>query len=92
MIIIVNKSLNVKMDSLFSKLNTTAFFVALCLGILLCYITNPPPQILLKYPKTDDEIYQRPDGSRYRLLLKEIKCKEGDKSSTTKMEDQIMES
>ncbi len=76
--------------SLLKKLNPVAFFVALCLGLLLCYITNPPPQIILKYPQVDDKIYKRKDGSQYRLVLKQVECKDDD--DITEMREQILES
>jgi len=77
--------------TLFKMLNTTAFFVALCIGLLFCYITNPPPQIIMKYPQEDQKIYTRPDGSKYRLVLKKIDCPK-DYVKVEEMREKIMES
>lgn len=68
------------MSSVFSKLNPAAFFIALCMGLLLCYITNPPPQILIKYPFQDQNIKKRKDGSCFRYTLEEVECPRDEKN------------
>ena len=42
------------MLGLFGKLNPTVFFLSLCFGLFMCYITNPVPEIIIKYPNPDD--------------------------------------
>lgn len=42
------------MLKLFKKLDITIFFISLCIGLFLCYITNPTPDIIIKYPNPDN--------------------------------------
>ena len=63
------------MFELFSKLNPLAFFVALTLGILYCYLVQPSPTIITKYPtKEDSPVYKDKSGTCYRYRLDDTPC------------------
>lgn len=34
----------------FDKLNPLAFFIAFAIGLLFCYITQPAPKMVVKFP------------------------------------------
>lgn len=65
----------------FDKLNPFAFLLAFCIGIFLCYITSPVPQIILKYPDPDNtmEKYIDKESNCFRYVKKEVKCPNSDK-------------
>ena len=52
----------------FDKIDPLAFLIALAIGLLLCYVTNPTPKMVVKFPspinagkvtyKTDDSCYK----------------------------------
>jgi len=63
------------MFSLFTKLNPYAFFIALCVGILYCYLVQPSPTIITKYPTPEESpIYKDPAGTCYRYKSDDIPC------------------
>lgn len=43
------------MFRLLQKLDFSVFFISLCAGLFLCYITNPTPTIVIKYPNPDNQ-------------------------------------
>ena len=61
---------------LFDKLNPFVFLLAFCVGIFICYITSPTPQIILKYPDPDDPMarYIDKESNCFKYVKKPIKC------------------
>jgi len=42
------------MINIFANINLLVFFISLCIGLFLCYITAPVPKIIIKYPTPDN--------------------------------------
>ncbi len=61
---------------IFNKLNPLAFFCAFCVGIFICYITSPIPQIVVKYPDPENSLlkYIDKESKCFRYQKKEVKC------------------
>lgn len=61
---------------IFNKLNPLAFFVSFCLGIFICYITSPVPQIIVKYPNPDNSLlrYIDKESKCYKYVKREVNC------------------
>lgn len=65
------------MLKLFKKLDITIFFISLCIGLFLCYITNPTPDIIIKYPNPDNYkliTYIDKASNCFKYVPKKIKC------------------
>ena len=53
------------------------FFVALFVGLMMCYVLTPPPEIGCKHPNpdnVDDLVYHNDSGSCYKYEVDEVKC------------------
>ena len=53
------------------------FFISLCIGIFLTYISTSPPKIVIKYPTPDNvdkNIYQDSADMCYKYEAKEVEC------------------
>jgi len=63
------------MFDLINKLNPIAFVIALCIGILYCYLVQPSPTIITKYPTPEDSpVYKDPAGTCYRYKAGDTPC------------------
>ena len=59
------------------KINLYYFFISLCFGFFLVYITSPKPKIVVKYPnlKNYKELtYVDEKGVCYKYKPVEVKC------------------
>ena len=61
--------------NIFNKINIPIFFVAFIFGLFMCYITNPKPKIIIKYPTPDgDDVFIDDSNSCYKYISEEIEC------------------
>ena len=61
------------------------FFISLCIGIFLTYISTTPPKVVIRYPNPDNVdkyIYKDTADMCYKYESKQVKCPE-DKSEIT---------
>jgi len=66
-----------------------AFFISLCVGIFVVYISVPEPKIIIKYPTPDNihkNIYKDDSGTCYKYNKKEVDCKNYDKVEEVKLQ------
>lgn len=53
------------------------FLIALCIGLFLCYLIAPTPEVIIKYPTPDtaDELVFRDDSDNcYQFETTEVQC------------------
>lgn len=53
------------------------FFISLCIGILITYITVPEPEIIYKFPtpeNTNSVVYRDNTNNCYKYISKEVSC------------------
>ena len=65
------------MISLFKKIDIVVFFVSLCIGLFMCYITNPTPEIIIKYPNPDNNdiiTYIDEASNCYKYEIEKLDC------------------
>ena len=65
------------MISLFKKLDIFIFFISLCIGLFMCYITNPTHEIIIKYPNpenTDIITYIDEASNCYKYDIEKLDC------------------
>ena len=77
------------MLTLFNKLNPLAFLISFCIGLFFCYITTPPPKIVIKYPTPDNSgivTYIDKNSNCYQYKSHEVSCPK-DKSLITDYPD-----
>ncbi len=58
-------------------INPLVFFISLCIGIFLTYISTPPPKIVIKYPTPNNSgkiIYRDTADMCYKYNSKEVEC------------------
>lgn len=53
--------------------NPFYFILSLCFGILLVYLFNPIPEVIIKYPDKNT-IYEDKSNTCYKYIEKEIQC------------------
>lgn len=61
----------------FNKLNPFVFIVSFAVGIFMCYITYPAPQIIIKHPTPDNAgkvIYTDEEENCFKYKAEEVKC------------------
>ena len=61
----------------FDKLNPLAFFLAFALGLFMCYITKPTPQLVVKFPSpqnADKVVYNNGDDGCFKIKAEEVSC------------------
>jgi hypothetical protein len=59
------------------KINLYYFFISLCVGFFLVYITVPKPKVIIKYPNLDnynDLTYVDDSGVCYKYKPVEVDC------------------
>ena len=62
---------------LFTKIKPLYFFLAFCVGIFICYVTETPKKIIMRHPTPENAgkvTYQDDDDSCYKYMAKEVKC------------------
>jgi len=71
---------------LFSKINWTLFIISFSVGMFICYIFTPKPQIVIKFPtpeNSNDVIYVNNAKNCYKYKANEVDCP-GDPSKISK--------
>jgi hypothetical protein len=77
------------MINILEYVNPLAFFIALCVGIFVVYISVPEPNIILKYPTPDNldtNIYKDGSDTCYKYKAKEVDCKNYKNIQETKIQ------
>ena len=67
------------MLNLFKKIDPIIFLISFTIGLFMCYITNPQPNIIIKYPNPDNAgkiIYKDNAETCYKYDSNEINCPE----------------
>ena len=63
---------------IFDKIDPFVFFVSFGLGLMYCYITNPSPKVVLKFPSpynTEKVIYHETGGDGcYKYKADKVGC------------------
>ena len=64
------------MSFLSERLNIKVFLLSLAIGLLICYLTIPTPEIVFAYPNPDnlDNVYKKEDGNCYKYTSEEVNC------------------
>ena len=65
------------MFRLLQKLDCGIFFISLCIGLFLCYITNPTPTVVIKYPNPDNNqliTYIDEASNCFKYNLDKVQC------------------
>ena len=67
------------MLNFFNKLDPYWFIISFCIGIFICYITEPQKHIIIKHPTPDNQdstIYSdKFDSSKcFKYIANEVKC------------------
>lgn len=61
----------------FDKINMLYFFISFAVGLLLCYIWNPKPQVIMKFPSPYNAgqiIYKDKSESCYKYDASKVSC------------------
>jgi hypothetical protein len=61
----------------FDKIQPLYFFIAFAIGLLLCYITNPKPDIVMKFPSpynAGQVIYKDKANTCYKYQADKVSC------------------
>ena len=69
------------MFSLIKKINPIIFFISLCIGLFICYITSPEPKIIYKYPTPDNShltTYIDDASNCYKYKATKVDCPKDD--------------
>ena len=62
---------------LFKKIQPLYFFLAFAIGLLLCYVTNPKPEVIVKFPSPYNAgqiIYKDKADSCYKYNVSKVTC------------------
>ncbi len=62
---------------LFKKIQPLYFFLAFAIGLLLCYVTNPKPEVIVKFPSPYNAgqiIYKDKADSCYKYNASKVTC------------------
>lgn len=61
----------------FDKIYPLYFFIAFAVGLLICYITNPSPEIIIKFPSpynSGNVVYKDKSDSCYKYDAEQVSC------------------
>lgn len=61
----------------FDKIQPLYFFIAFAVGLLLCYVTNPKPEVIVKFPSPYNAgqiIYKDKADSCYKYQASKVSC------------------
>lgn len=59
------------------KINPYVFIITFCIGIFMCYITQPEPKIIVQHPRpdnTDKIVYKDDNDDCYKYEHEEVDC------------------
>jgi hypothetical protein len=59
------------------KINPYVFIVCFCIGIFICYITQPEPKIIIQHPRPDNVhkvVYKDDNHDCYKYESEEVDC------------------
>lgn len=61
---------------LFNKIHSKYFLISLAFGFFICYLTTPPPIILIQHPNPENTniVYYKNKNSCFKYDALEIKC------------------
>jgi len=62
---------------LFHKINKFYFLISLCIGLFLCYISSPTPDIIIKYPTPENcnkQIYSDNVNNCFKFKSYNVPC------------------
>lgn len=61
----------------FEKINPFYFFLAFAVGLFYCYITNPKPEIIMKFPSPQNAgkiVYHDKENNCYKYKAEKVSC------------------
>jgi len=61
----------------FDKIHPLYFFISFAIGLLLCYIYTPSPEIIVKFPSpynVDNVVYKDKSDSCYKFDASKVSC------------------
>lgn len=61
----------------FDKLNPLAFFIAFAIGLLMCYATQPTPEVVVKFPSpfnAGDITYSDKSNNCFKFKAEKVSC------------------
>lgn len=59
------------------KISPFYFILAFAIGLLYCYISNPKPDVVMKFPSPYNAgkvVYKDKDNSCYKYLAEKVSC------------------
>ncbi len=59
------------------SINPYVFIISFCIGIFICYITQPEPKIIIQHPRPDNVdsvIYKDDNDDCYKYESQEVDC------------------
>ena len=62
---------------LIDKIDPLYFFISLFVGLFLCYVTAPTPDVIIKYPtpeNSDTLIFRDKADNCYKFVSNEVEC------------------
>ena len=62
---------------IFDKIHPLYFFLAFAIGLMLCYVTNPKPHMVVKFPSPYNAgkvTYQDTNSTCYRYQASKVSC------------------
>ena len=62
---------------LIDKIDPLFFFISLFIGLFLCYVTAPTPDIIIKYPTPENAknlIFKDRANNCYKFISEEVDC------------------
>lgn len=68
---------NDNMPSVISRINVKWFVVSFAVGLMLCYVMTPPPQVILKFPSPQNAghvLYHDKDDTCYKYRADRVSC------------------
>ena len=71
-------------------INPLVFFIALCVGFFIVYITAPKPEVIIKYPTPENAgriIYKNKAEDCYKYKADKVKCPKDNKLISNNIDD-----
>lgn len=59
------------------NINVFAFFMSFAIGLLYCYVTTPPPEIVYKFPSplnSGKVVYKESNNKCYKYNAEKVAC------------------
>jgi hypothetical protein len=60
-----------------SKIHPFYFFLSFAVGLLVCYVTNPKPEVIVKFPSpynAGQVTYKGDDNTCYKYKADKVQC------------------